>query len=93
MKGMKQKPEIIAFSKGLTVIPFENIIAVMEDDRVDGQLVVAFSTPGKIGPCEITLPREHTVEFIEKYNLYLAAVEGLTMTMNILPDDGSEIRP
>jgi hypothetical protein len=32
-------------------------------------------------------------EFVEKYNLYLAAVEGITLETKLVPDDGSEDRP
>lgn len=83
------KPKIIAWSKGLTVIPFENVLAVAEDGTTDGQLVVELNSPNKDG-ATVILGKDDAPLFVEQYNIYLATVEGLTMTMRIVPDNGDQ---
>lgn len=75
------KPKVIAWSKGLTVIPFENVICVKEDFTVDGMLNVhvAAHSGASARALEVSISSAEAVEFVDKYNIYLAAVEGLQM--------------
>lgn len=79
-------PKIIAYSNGLTVIPFENVTAVSEDPSVTGQILVSISGQKSM----IYVNPENAKDFIERYNTYLCTVESLTMTMRIVPDDGGD---
>jgi hypothetical protein len=73
------KPKVIAYSKGLTIIPFENVIACTEDPGRSGQLAVLVNSPVADVSCTMIAP-EDANEFIELYNIYLAAVEGLQLS-------------
>ena len=80
------KPKVIAYSKGLTVIPFENVIACTEDPSRSGQLVVLVNSSVPDVSCTI-IPPEDALEFVDNYNLYLAAVEGITMEPKFVMDN------
>lgn len=69
------KPKVIAWSNGLTVIPFENVLCVTESDDVDGQLIVSINNKKSSGG--LSIRKEDAILFIEQFNTYLAAVEGL----------------
>lgn len=73
------KPKIIAWSKGLTIIPFENVICTKEDFNIDGALnvYVAAHTGASARAQEILIPSTEAEEFVGQYNTYLAAIEGL----------------
>lgn len=81
------KPEIIAYSKGFTVIPFENVLALTEDPTVDGQLVVTLNCSGHSRLPTVTIPRQDAQDFVDKYLIYLKTVEGITMTARFVPDE------
>lgn len=80
------KPKVIAYSKGLTVIPFENVIACTEDPSRSGQLVVLVNSSVPDVSCTIIQP-EDALEFVDNYNLYLTAVEGITMSATLVADE------
>lgn len=70
-----KKPELIAYTKGLTVIPFEHVLSVEECFNVDGQLNVFLA--GTVNKAVIT-PQD-AQDFVDKYNNYLAFVEVSTI--------------
>lgn len=72
------KPKLIAYSKGLTVIPFENVVACTEDPGSTGQLVVLVNTLIKDAGCTF-IPPADSQEFVDQYNTYLATVETVTV--------------
>lgn len=91
------KPKVIAYSKGLTVIPFENVLAVAEDPSVDGQIMVGLSNSSvhvgeRSRPHTIVITPDNAQEFIDQYNTYLCTVESLTMTMKFIQED-PEVQP
>lgn len=86
---MKLKPEIIAWTNGFTVIPFENVLSVLEDDAVEGQLLVYLDSK-RIPSNGIIIGRDHAQAFVDKYNLYLAAVEGITIESREIPGAGGQ---
>ena len=77
------KPKIIAWSKGLTVIPFENVICVKEDFTIDGALnvYVAAHTGASARAQEINISSAEAEDFVAQYNTYLAAIEGLQIVV------------
>lgn len=76
-----QKPKIIAWTKGLTVIPFESIHAVDESHSSTGAICVFIDRK------QILIPKADASQFIEQYNHYLAFVEESTISM-VIPEDG-----
>jgi hypothetical protein len=78
-ESTEMKPKIIAWSNGLTIIPYENVIFVKEDFTVDGALNVYVSAhSGASGRCqEVMINSTDAIDFINHYNTYLAAIEGL----------------
>lgn len=80
------KPKIIAYSKGLTIIPFENVIACTEDPGCTGQIVVLVNSPVSDTGCHFVQP-ENAQEFVDGYNLYLSAVEGITLEPKMIMAD------
>lgn len=70
------KPKIIAWSKGFNVIPFENVLSVVESSTVDGQLEIEMTgSKSKF----INIPAADAQDFVDLYNIYLCTVESLTL--------------
>jgi hypothetical protein len=86
---MKLKPEIIAWTNGFTVIPFENVLSVIEDDTVEGQILVYLDSK-RIPSNGVVIGRDNAQAFVDKYNLYLAAVEGITLDSKEIPEAGAQ---
>lgn len=82
------KPKVIAYSKGLTVIPYENVKACTEDPGSTGQLVVLVDHPVADASCTFIAPGE-AQSFVDGFNTYLAAVEGLTLSAQFVPAEGN----
>ena len=70
----------------MTIIPFENVLAVGEDPTCDGQLVVGLNTPLKESS-KMIIPHGDVEAFLEQYNAYLMTVESLTLTVRLVQDD------
>ena len=65
---------IIAFKTGLTVIPFENVRVVVEQDNESGSIDVY--TEGVEGA--VTFYGVHGKDFVNAYCTYLSVVEAMT---------------
>lgn len=79
MKNKKQQPQIIAWTDGLSVIPFENVNSVNGDTLMDG--TVAINVGMKDSKGFHSLSGDNAKEFNEQYLHYLAFVEALTIDM------------
>lgn len=76
-KSEVSKPELIAYTCGLVIIPFENVKAV-DGDLIDGTEKIDITIDAN--DTSIGLFGTEAKDFIEKYNNYLAFVEAATIT-------------
>lgn len=70
-KVLKPMPELIAYSKDLTIIPYENVIACSEDSNVAGQLLISVKGTDPL----IYLEPDDAPGFIDGFNKYLTMYE------------------
>lgn len=83
----KLKPKIIAWSRGLQVIPFEHVVAVDEAGHItDGLLVMVDLKTSN--PTGYVIKPKDAQDFIDQYNNYLAIVESITVSIQLddVPD-------
>lgn len=71
------KPELIAYTKGLTIIPFENVKCA-SGDIINGKTKLFVFLDFKEN--EIILIDDEADLFLEQYNTYLAFIEAATIS-------------
>lgn len=76
-KSEISRPELIAYTLGLVVVPFENVKAV-DGDIVHGTEKIEIVIDAK--DRTIFLMGADAKDFVDKYNNYLAFIEAATIT-------------
>ena len=76
-KSEVSRPELIAYSAGLVVVPFENVKLVY-GDLIDGRKKITVMMD--IRNTQVTFIDDEAETFLNQYNNYLAFVEAATIT-------------
>lgn len=76
-KSEISRPELIAYSAGLVIVPFENVKLVY-GDVIDGRNKITVVMDDK--NVSVTFIDDEAQKFLDQYNNYLAFVEAATIT-------------